>query len=291
MAKNRSPIPTALTNPGKYPFIFLFFITIVTAVLGNGVSGLLLDTLCAWLDQYTPLTKWGWQMIVVIILILVLIFNIASLPALVQRVFGKRPPYDSKVKPMGPAVSCRGLIVFMSAKPRQAVDKPRQATAAESAILHHWQKKPRTISHCWIICGGTTIEKDATDMLANFLVEQKKSMTFVYGDCKYPNPDDLKHPLSLLLPSQSIDDPNHIRQVIEAIYVEAEEKFGLAENEILLDYTGGNKSMTAGAVLAGADPDRRLEYMHTDYDKEGKADWSKTEMMAIDISYRVKPLA
>jgi CRISPR-associated protein (Cas_Cas02710) len=285
MAKNRSPIPPALTNPGKYPFISLFFITMVTAVLGNGVSGLVLDTLCTWLDQYTSLTKWGWQAIIVIILSLVLIFNIASLPALIRRLFGERSPYVSKVKPMGPEVSCRGLIVFMS------LYKPAQATPAESAILHHWQKKSRTISHCWIICGGTSIQEGAATMLTDRLAEQREAMIFIYEHCEYPNPDDRKHPLSLVLPSSSIDDPNHIRQVIEAIYVEAEKKFGLAENEILLDYTGGNKSMTAGAVLAGADPDRRLEYMHTDFDEKGNPIWSKTEMMAIDISYRVKPLA
>jgi hypothetical protein len=30
--------------------------------------------------------------------------------------------------------------------------------------------------------------------------------------------------------------------------------------------------------------------MHTDFDEKGNPIWSKTEMMAVDISYRVKPL-
>ncbi len=284
MAKNRSLIPSVLKDPGKHPFVFIFFVTIVTAVLGNGVSGLILDSLCGWLDQWTPLTKWGWQIIVVMVLVLVLTLSIANLSAIIQRLLGKRIPYVSKVQPMGVEVSCRGLIVFMS------VYKPGQATSAESAILHHWQKKPRTISHCWIICGGTDIQAGATKMLTERLVEQEKVIEFIYDVRKYPNPEDRKHSLSLLLTAKNIDDPNYIRQLIEAIYIEAEEKVGLTENEILLDYTGGNKSMTAGAVLAGADPDRRLEYMHTDFDAQGNPDWSKTEMMAIDISYRVKPL-
>jgi hypothetical protein len=286
MAQNRSLIPSILKDPAKRPFVYIFFFTIITSVLGNGISGLILDILCGWLDQLTPLTKWAWQIIVVMFLVMVLIvfLKISSLSAIIQWLLGKRSPYVSKVKPMGARVSCRGLIVFMS------VYKPGQATSAESAILHHWKKKPRTISHCWIICGGTSIQASVTKMLEERLAEQKEAMEFIYDDCKYPNPDDQKQPLSLVLPVKNIDDPNYIRQLIEAIYLEAKDKFKLTENEILLDYTGGNKSMTAGAVLAGADPDRRLEYMHTDFDTQGNPDWSKTEMMAIDISYRVKPL-
>jgi hypothetical protein len=285
MAKNRSLIPSVLKDPSKYPFISIFFVTIVTAVLGNGVSGLILDGLCGWLDQLTPLTKWGWQIIVVMVLVLVLTLSIASLPAIIQRFLGKRPPYVSKVKPMGAEVSCKGLIVFMSKTPLD------RASPAESAILHHWQKEPRTISHCWIICGGKTIRELTAKILQDRLREQQESIKFIYDNVEYTNPEEPEQLLSLVLPPENIDDPNYIRQVIEAIYVEAEEKFGIAENEIFIDYTGGNKSMTAGAVLAGADPDRRLQYIHNDYDKAGEIIWTSTEMMEVNISYQVKPVA
>ena len=67
----------ALKEPEKHPYIFLFFVTMATAVLGNGISGLILDTLCTWLDQYIsiPLNKVGWQMIIVAILIVLLTFS------------------------------------------------------------------------------------------------------------------------------------------------------------------------------------------------------------------------
>jgi CRISPR-associated protein (Cas_Cas02710) len=280
----RSKITAALKEPEKHPFIFLFFLTIATAVLGNGISGLILDTLCAWLDQYTPLTKLGWQMIMVVILILVLTVSISNLPAIMQRLLSKQTPYVSKVKQMEADVSCRGLIVFMSPS------KLEKASSAETAILHHWDKESRTISYCWIICGGQKSYDSASEMVNGRLIEQKGSIKFIYGAHPYTNPEDELQSLSLLLPPDRIDDPNYIRQLIEAIYIQATGEFQLLENEILIDYTGGLKSMTAGAILAGADPDRRLQYIRNEYQEDGDRIPGHEEMMEVDISYRVKPI-
>jgi CRISPR-associated protein (Cas_Cas02710) len=282
----KSWIKAVLKEPEKHPFIFLFVLTLLSAVLSNGISGLILDTFCNHLDQITPLNKWGCQLVVVVILTLILIFSIyiANLPAIIQRFLGKRPPYASNVTPMAENVSCRGLIVFMSKTP------PEKPSPAESAILHHWKKEPQTIRHCWIICGGMIIRELASQMLSERLSEQQTSIEFFFDDSEYPNPEDLRQPLSLLVPPEKIDDPNYIRQLIEAIYREADEKFNIQEHEIFIDYTGGNKSMTAGAILAGADPDRRLQYIHNDYDARGNIDFDSTMVMEVDISYRVKPI-
>jgi hypothetical protein len=282
----KSWVNKVLKEPEKHPFIFLFVLTLLSAVLGNGISGLILDTFCTWLDQFTPLNKWGCQLIIVVILTLILIFSIyiANLPAIIQRLLGKRPPYVSKVKPMGANVSCRGLIVFMSPS---SSDK---ASSAETAILHHWYKDSRTIRYCWIICGGEKSYDSAFDMVNKRLIDQEGSIKFIYGAHQYINPEDELASLSLLLPTEKIDDPNYIRQLIEAIYTQATEEFQLLENDIFIDYTGGIKSMTAGAILAGADPDRRLQYIRNDYKDDGDRIPGREEVMEVDISYRVKPI-
>jgi hypothetical protein len=283
MAK-RSWIIAALKEPEKHPSLFLFVITIAIAVAGNGISNLVLDNLCAWLSQITSLNKLLWQILLILAILMGLALSIANLSLILQRIFGKRPLYTSKVKPLAPNVSCRGLIVFMSKT------TPQQTSAAESAILHHWNKNPRTIRYCWIICGGQVIRDIAELMITDHLAEQAKSIDFIYDDRQYPNPEDQQQPLSLLLPPDKIDDPNYIRQLIEAIYIEAE-GLQVTENEIFIDYTGGNKSMTAGAILAGSDPQRRVQYIHNDFDDKGNIDWNSTVMMEVDISYRVKPVA
>jgi hypothetical protein len=285
MAK-RSKIIEALKSPEKYPVLFLFVITIAIAVAGNGISNLLLDNVCAFLAEKAPnpLGKAGWQIIVILAILLILALSITNIFGYIQRLFGKRLPYTSKVKPLAPDESCKGLIVFMSKTP------PTKASAAETAILHHWRKKTRTISYCWIICGGQESLECASLMLRERLSEQDKSIEFFCGDRAYPNPEDDRQALSLLLANDQIDDPNCIRQLIEAIYSEAKEKFGLAENEIFIDYTAGTKSMTAGAILAGANPDRRLQYIRSQYDDKGQFIPGTEEVMEIDISYRVQPI-
>ncbi len=45
---------------------------------------------------------------------------------------------------------------------------------------------------------------------------------------------------------------------MEAIYREASAA-GIAEADVLVDYTGGTKAMTAGMVLSGAQKGRRLQ--------------------------------
>jgi CRISPR-associated protein (Cas_Cas02710) len=254
--------------------------TITTAVLGNGISGLILDTICSGLDQYTPLTKWAWQMIVVVILILILTVSIANLRSIIQRLLGNRSPYVKKVQPLGSDVNCKGLIVFMG---------QRSGSPAEKAILHHLQSKPLTISYCWLICGGDEFLKNVPYMI-ELLPNQKEYIKFFFDrERRYLNPDDRTQELSLVLTAEQADDPNIIRQLIEAIYTEANEKFQLADDQIFIDYTGGTKSMTAGAILAGADPERRLQYLRSQYQNGVRVE-NTAELMEVDISYRVKPI-
>jgi CRISPR-associated protein (Cas_Cas02710) len=275
----RSWIIAALKEPEKHPALFLFVITIAISVAGNGISNLILDNLCTWLSQVTVVSKIIWQIGFILAIILGLVLSIANLSTTIQRLLGKRPAYVSKVKPL--EESCKGLIVFMG---------KRSGSVAENAILHHLMSKPLTLRYCWLICGGDEFLKNVPYMIEN-LPAQKEFVEFLFDQKRvYLNPENKKQELSLVLTSDQSDDPNIIRQLIEAIYTEANEKFNLSDNEVFIDYTGGTKSMTAGAILAGADPERRLQYIRSRY-KNGNRVPNSEEVMEVDISYRVKPVA
>ena len=274
-------IVEAIESPAKHPFIFIFVITLALAVAGNGLSNLILDNLCTWLEEQSQFTKASWQGLLVIILISSIALSSTNLAAIWRRFIGQTIPYSSKVRPLAPTETVKGLIVFMSL----SVESP-----AKTAILHHWQDGHGKLEHCWLICGGTPSLDKAKELVEQLITVHKlPPRTFHYGtSSEYPNPDNIYHPFSLVTDINFANDPSYIRQLIECIYTSAAEtSFSLAENEIIVDYTGGTKSMTAGAILAGASPDRRLQYIVSDYDDKNKP--INSRVMEVDISYQVKP--
>jgi hypothetical protein len=61
-------------------------------------------------------------------------------------------------------------------------------------------------------------------------------------------------------------------ELVQQIYKEAE-ALGIPRSEIIADYTGGTKSMTAGLILACTEQDRDLQYMKPRrYTTDGRAD-------------------
>jgi len=66
---------------------------------------------------------------------------------------------------------------------------------------------------------------------------------------------------------------------------------GWSETDVIADYTGGTKSMTAGTVLACASPDRRLQFMKPGkYREDGTADHQAgSNPYLVDIRYSVRP--
>ncbi len=279
MAK-RTWIVAAIESPEEHPFVFLFVITIALSVTGNGISSLLLDNSCTWLEQLTKIPKVIWQLGIVSSLALFFLINITNLTAFLQRQFGRSvTPYQTKVRPLTAADTVKGLIVFMSLK----ID-----SSAKTAILHHWQNSKGKLEYCWLICGGSEsfeIAKELVQQLVKMGMEEK---VFHFGSTyEYPNADDPKHPFSLVIDLNLTNDPSYVYRVIEAIYTSAKaDPINLAENDIIIDYTGGTKSMTAGAILAGASPKRRLQYIVSDY-QDNKP--TNSRVMEVDISYQVKP--
>ena len=82
------------------------------------------------------------------------------------------------------------------------------------------------------------------------------------------------------------DNIHHIKQLIDSIYESASNlDRPIQEDEIIIDFTGGQKPTTAGAILAGIKPGRRMQFISSDY-KDGKPINSKP--VEIDVSYQVK---
>jgi hypothetical protein len=130
----------------------------------------------------------------------------------------------------------RGLIVFSSPGER--------VTPAENAIKAHLAK----LEHCWIIVGPALpgrgpSARDNANRIAQEYASQKPGLKFYIQDL------DDEH------------DPEKTFRLVRSIYDQAR-TLGLSEKEIIADYTGGTKSMTAGMVLAcSTSPDRDAQYM------------------------------
>lgn len=130
----------------------------------------------------------------------------------------------------------KGLIVFSSPGSR--------TTPAENAIKAHLG----SLEHCWIIAGpdspgATPTSRENAEQLIKIYRVLKPTVEF------YPKSLDDEH------------NPKMAFHLVQAIYHEALAR-GLAEGEIVADYTGGTKSMTAGMVLAcSASEERNAQYM------------------------------
>jgi len=139
---------------------------------------------------------------------------------------GQRPEVDAR----------RGLIVFSSPGER--------VTPAENAIKAHLAK----LEHCWIIVGPALpgrgpSARDNANRIAQEYASQKQGLKFYILDL------DDEH------------NPEKIFRLVQSIYDQAR-TLGLSEKEIIADYTGGTKSMTAGMVLAcSTSQDRDAQYM------------------------------
>ncbi|HXO20896.1 MAG TPA: hypothetical protein VOA87_13350 [Thermoanaerobaculia bacterium] len=90
------------------------------------------------------------------------------------------------------------------------------------------------------------------------------------------------------LSATAFDDPEAVRSAIEALYDLLPE--GIAEHEVVIDITGGKKTTTAGAFLAGLPRGRHLEYVPaTRVSSEGRGE-EPGDPIEIVIDYKLKKL-
>lgn len=134
----------------------------------------------------------------------------------------------------GPVRGHQGLIVLASPEPG--------ISSAEAAIRYHLSAG--ALEHCRLVTGGPGSETSAASLIQKLVGEGVPMARF--------------HPLPL--DPADADNPEAVYRRINQIYEEAEEA-GLREDEIIGDYTGGTKSMTAGMILACTAPRRHLQFM------------------------------
>ncbi len=220
------------------------------------------------------MSKIFWQIVVVSILSVILFLSISNIKRIITNIFGDRSLISEAPEELNATFS--GLIIFASL----TVD-----SAAKIAIQHHWKESKGDLEHCWIICGGEkalTVTKEIIKSL-----DIPENIFHFERDYPLSDPENPKNQLSLVLNPEDANDPNQIRKIVEAIYQDAKENYDLYDSDIIADYTGGTKSMTAGLVLACASPDRRLQYVLSDYIDNKSVN---PKVMEIKLSYSLKPV-
>jgi hypothetical protein len=264
-----------LTDPKKN--FLLFFVTglILLPIVSDGISKLFWEDLLKWVQKWS-----GWGELVVrlltlgtlILLLLLLVYGTDLALWIGNRLLPIFQPLEpgSNVEDLNDTF--HGLIVFGG---------KQENSPAERAIRHHWNKGGGNLKHCWIICTDDSLApvQDLIEtVFANEGVQQKVS--FHYGEYDELR-DERGNALTLLVPSDKIDDPNYIQLLVDAVYRDVEAK-DLSEKQVIADYTGGTKSMTAGMVLACASPERELQYFSQQVT-------SSNPLKKVSISFRLKP--
>ncbi len=249
-------IREAITDPEKNVLATIVVTTFGLGIVSNGASSLLLETVGGWVEGHSPISKLTFQigaLVGLMGLILVGVY-LTNLVGGVKRFLGtgQAGAGDANVVPL--TIGMPGLVVAVS---RRSGDNP-QATPAELAIRHHLAAG--TLRHCWLICTEQSLAE--AERLVRLLEDEGVSRRlFHYGeDWELGTVDEAGRPLTMSLDATRVDDPNYVRQLVEGIYGAAWRQFGLGEGEMIVDYTGGTKSMTAGMMLACVSPERRLQY-------------------------------
>ncbi|MBW4619376.1 MAG: hypothetical protein KME17_08460 [Cyanosarcina radialis HA8281-LM2] len=273
----RNSLVELITDPTKN-FLASFAIgTLVFTIVSDGVSSLFWETFGDWLQaQFGFADKAALRLTIVPILISVLLIFIYATPFArwlrnrVVKFFGD-PVTEPTVEPL--TATFPGLIAFMS---------PKTDSPAEIAISHHWNggQLPH-LEHCWLICTEKSLpfaQKLEQEMSDRGLTQKVK---FYYGNYEL---DDLEHPgqkVSLLIPEALVNDPIYIQKLVNSIYADVQ-KQGLNEEQAIADFTGGNKPMTVGAILAACShPSRRLQYI---------SQIDPCHLMEVKISYKLQPI-
>ncbi|MCL1475012.1 hypothetical protein [Argonema antarcticum] len=269
-----------ISEPARSPVIyFLLYFFIVTPFLGlfiNGLSTVIFEAGCTLLAENFGFTKVFWQFWVAVAFagLLVFLLMISQVPQLIRevrdRVFNQPPQINTnELRETFP-----GLIVLASPTPKNGT----RPTPAEVVIRHHLQNGK--LQHCWIICTDQSLP-EAQNIIDKLVKEKKcKSQIFHYPELVTQNLLVKEEVLDLLVPNDRADDPNYICELVDAIYGEAKALYNMDNSQIITDYTGATKSMTAGVILACTHPDRRLQYISQNTDK----------LIEVEISYNLKPL-
>lgn len=267
-----------LVDPGKNLLFFLVFGTFGLTLASDALSDLVLNRFGNYLETNQKISPLLFRSLIFllstgVIVIMVYLTNLS-------RWFGGRPV---EIQPAPLKATFRALIVIASPGPG--------ISSARGAIEHHWNEGKGNLEHCWIICGGEKSLESARAMIGDLpdtvLSIDKPDIEYVLAD-KSVSRRKLRVSLRNLEPPET-DNPNATFRLVNSIYEEAE-RTGIPSEDVIADYTGGTKSMTAGMVLACANPDRLLAFMKpADYLDDGRADLAKPSIATdVKVNFQVK---
>ena len=284
----RNPLLEAIADPSKNFLAFLLIGIFGLGIISNGFSNLLLETLGDSIQKNFGISKILFQFVVIGLIGGAIGFAVyfTALTRKLRSLLGREAIEITNVVPL--TETFFGLITIAS------LAQPGQLTPAEIAIKHHWRNGNGKLRYCWLIC-----TPDALDATRQFLQElerecmQQKQQFYIYHNTEQAMPPVTQVGTSLHvrivdLAPELINDPNHIRQLIDSIYAQATEQTGLSPIDFIADYTGGTKSMTAGMVLACSKPERKLQYLVSNRDRRGKI--IDSQLMKVTLSYRIKAI-
>ncbi|NJM99542.1 MAG: CRISPR-associated protein [Phormidesmis sp. RL_2_1] len=269
----RNPIIEILADPTK-SFLANFVLgTLVFTIVSDGVSDLFWQGIQGWANTQLWMSEWLFRLTVsaVLILLVLAVIYFTNFTRFVRSQLTNvgliaGPITTNNVFPLTRAYP--GLIVLMSPK----MENP----PAEIAIRHHLQNNALRV--CWIICTHQSREA-ARAMVDRLKRSGAESVRFYYDSDPIEDVELRSRSLSMLVPDDKVDDPNHIRKLVEGIYADVQ-RIGFDESEVIADYTGGTKGMTAGLLLACTKPERPLQYL---------SQVNYPQIMAVQLAYRLKP--
>jgi hypothetical protein len=300
MKPKRNILLTVLSHPDRYPlqYFWLNFI-VITPVIGlavNGFSGILFEKICGKLNGVLGLSKAWWQVtfsILCLIFVVLLAINIQQQFQRLKTIFSDEPELDTSVSSLKDTF--RGLIAIASTR------SPKFESPAESAIWHHWQKTPRQLEYCWLICSQDAL-KSIHHVIEGLIAKGVPIKVWRHDGSMYQLQRDEPKEKRLelyLTPTKQMQmqngsdadlahDPKYMRELVDSIYRDATDEMGLAEQSIVADYTGGTKSMTAGMVLACLSPNRRLQYIWNEFNEDRSI--KRADFCEVMVSYKIKPI-
>lgn len=130
----------------------------------------------------------------------------------------------------------RGLVVLIS-------QGKAETTPAAAAIEYHLP----ALEHCWLIT--STESQSAPEPPFQSAWKNASQLKTQYQN-------RVRMHIKVIDP----EDPQSIFHSVEQVYQEAK-SFGLTSKDIVADFTGGTKMMTAGMVLACTPEERDVQYM------------------------------
>lgn len=264
-------VAESITDLTKNFFAAFIVGTLIFTIISDGVSNLFWEILQNRLKAEDGGLSYNWLrfgIVLSLILLLLAITYFTSFARWAQKhIPFFRPSLQTNVERL--TTPYPGLVVAMS---------PKDDSPAEAVIRFHWNGgQAEHLQHCWIICTNKSLPY-ATQMVQRFTEEGiTQGVKFHYGSYRLPNIDDLAEPPTLLVPDDKIDDPNYIQMLVNCIYVDAALK-ELDSSQVIADYTGATKGMTAGILLACTEPDRPLQYISQ----------LNRDIMAIRVSYKLR---